>query len=119
MKLALKQIHSPDTPGPVADYAPNDPADVFLLLQLMIGPVDAPGEESFDVIVATPKALMKAVESDAILEGRHMLVVREWNFSKIIDFVEKRIQAIEEDDWASAATKLGRLGKWEFEDYVA
>lgn len=39
---------------------PSDPAEFFRLAQLLVGPADGPGEESFDVTVCTPEWLSAA-----------------------------------------------------------
>ena len=53
MRAVIRQFHSPDALD-LDHYVPNDPKDDAILLQVMVGPSDGPGGESFDVLVCTP-----------------------------------------------------------------
>lgn len=59
MRAAIKAFHSPDVdPDPDLDhFTPADDADVGILVQLLVGPAGEQGEESFDVVVCTPRWL--------------------------------------------------------------
>ena len=50
--------------------------------------------------------------------GRHHLIVMEYNFERIVRSIEDFIKQCTGADWNEVAEKIGRLGKWEFEDYV-
>jgi hypothetical protein len=52
-----------------------------------------------------------------IVMGRHYLFVREFDFKKLQKFVSEYCTACKSEDWKEVGAKLGRLGKWEFEDY--
>ena len=56
MKAELKRIHSPDADLDV--YYPEDPENFSLFLQLMIGPEGEDSEESFDILICTPKWIL-------------------------------------------------------------
>jgi len=49
--------------------------------------------------------------------GRHYLILFKFNYElmsqKIIDYVNN----LDEETWDKLAQKIGRIGKWEFEDY--
>ncbi len=49
--------------------------------------------------------------------GRHHLIIDEWNFPTVRDYLINAVESEEGRDWKELAQRLGRLGKWEFEDY--
>jgi hypothetical protein len=84
---------------------------------MLIGPEGEPGQESFDVMVCTPRWILETYAGDEILIGRHMIIVFEYDFGRLKAFLEKRVGEIAGDRWKDLAHYLGRLGRWEFEDY--
>jgi hypothetical protein len=55
-----------------------------------------------------------------LYDARHHLVVNVENFDKreLRRWLESKVQSVQAGTWAEIATKLGRLGHWEFEDYT-
>lgn len=116
MKAILKYIHSPDVvdlPG----FIPERKNSFSMLLQLMVGPVNGAGEESFDVILCTPQWLTENHSILDIIVGRHYLIVFEYNYSGIYKQLEELVEGIDGENWNDIGMKVGRIGKWEFEDY--
>ncbi|GAB2706665.1 Imm8 family immunity protein [Nocardia thraciensis] len=112
MKPELKRLHSPD-----ADLTSGDlPADA-LFVQLMIGPEDSPGEESFDVMVCTPESRDTVVDPADPESGEYLLVVDRIDADLIERQVREYLQGLEASTWQELAQKIGKLGKWEFQDY--
>src|SRR5262245_44942424 len=66
----LKHILSPDIDD-LESYFPEDPESFGFSLQLLIGPKDQVGEESFEVMVCTPQWLSRHTPHDQIVIGRH------------------------------------------------
>jgi hypothetical protein len=117
MRAAVRRLHSPDVDD-LREYVPGDP-DVFgFLLQIMIGPEDGPGEESFDVYVCTPKWLMAKHGNGDIVEGTHMLIVFRYDYRLLRAFVEDKVRATEGTTWSDLARHLSLFGRWEFHDYT-
>jgi Immunity protein 8 len=83
----------------------------------MVGPVGEKGEESFDVVVCTPQWLDETLADEDLLIGRHRLIVKEYSFPRIEQFIRNYVNAWSGDSWEEIGAKVGRLGKWEFEDY--
>lgn len=116
IKPKLKGIHSPD----IVDLrnhsiAENEP--YCALIQAMFGPEGSDGEESFDLLVCN--ALWVAEESkQRVLSGRHHLIVSRFDIDEIRLFLEEIGKASAGRTWQDVAEKLGRYGKWEFEDYI-
>lgn len=112
MKPRLRRLHSPDVIN-LGTFVPSDSA-FAILVQILVGPSDEPGEESFDVVVCSPKWLEQ--QSGPIV-GRHHLIVKRFNYTELETFVKDYLRDCEGVDWKEVACKVGRLGRWEFEDY--
>ena len=97
----------------LSKYYPQEGDNFCFLLQAMIGPKDVDIAESFDIEVCTPKWLLKNIKEKEVLNGRHRLIVSEYNYKTIINYIEK----CNGNNWDEIALKLSRLGHWEFEDY--
>lgn len=116
MKAELKRIHSPDIFN-LENFHPDE-EDVFgILLQLMVSPENSDGEESFDVLLCTPQWLMQCAQKSDVIFGRHYLIVFEYNYQRIYNQLKDYVESIEGDTWEEIALRIGRIGKWEFEDY--
>ena len=83
----------------------------------MVGPADGPGEESFDFMLCTPDWFASEMKGN-IAVGRHHVFIKRFNYSELRRFVEDYCATCSGTSWAEVGEKLGRLGKWEFEDYV-
>ncbi len=117
MEAKLKGILSPDIDD-LENYHPEDPTCFGFLLRAMVGPADEEGQESFDIEVCTPKWLEKTYRSDDVVVGRHHLIVREYNFDRIVGKINNFVRSCSGKDWDEVAAKVSRLGYWEFEDYA-
>jgi hypothetical protein len=115
-KPVLKRLHSPDVLD-LESYSPTDQTCFSFLLQAMFGPEGDEGEESFDVVVCTPSWLAREVERKGIVDGRHHLIVGTFDLETIRSFLTRYANTCTGKSWQEAASKLSRLGKWEFEDY--
>ena len=98
------------------DWVPADPEVFTFGLQLIVGAEGAEGEDSFDINVVTPKWLLFNSE-EKIFIGRHYLIMLSFNFERLRNYIASYIETCTGDTWLEVAEKLGRLGKWEFEDY--
>src|SRR5262249_55860788 len=112
----LKRLHSPDV-FDLPSFSPADPACFGFLLQAMFGPAGSEGEESFDILVCTPRWLNGEVERKGIVDGRHTLLVSKFDFAQLSSFLAEYAKTCAGKTWEEAAIKLSRLGLWEFEDY--
>ena len=116
MKVAIRYLHSPDIYD-LTTYVPFDRDNVGFLLQVMAGPETDEGCESFDVQVCTPKWLLNHCSKEEVIIGRHYLIMGEYDYSRLLARISAYCSRIEGSTWEELAEKLGRLGKWEFEDY--
>lgn len=115
MRAVVHRFHSPD--ADLDHFVPDDPEDVGLLVQMVVGPAGKPGEESFDVVVCTPRWLDRWVLEEGPLIGRHHLIIGRWDAARIRLYLTEAVQSEEAPTWPELATKISRIGKWEFEDY--
>ena len=116
MRAHIKRLHTPDAPD-LSSFEPPDETDFALLVQIIAGPSDSEGEESFDVEVITPKRLAARVQKQGPVSGRHLLVVNRFDPAEIQEWIGKAVASCSGGDWEGVAQRLGRIGYWEFEDY--
>ncbi|MBA3874361.1 MAG: immunity 8 family protein [Anaerolineae bacterium] len=112
----LKHILSPDI-SDLSSYFPDDPESFGFSLQLLIGPKDQVGEESFQVTVCTPQWLSQQFPHDQIVIGCHYLIVFEYNLDRLINRISLILQLYSGETWQEVAMKISRIAYWEFEDY--
>jgi hypothetical protein len=116
MRAAIKYFNSPDV-FDLENFAPDQKDNFNVFVQLMVGPIDTEGYESFDIVICTPKWLLENHDISDIIFGNHYLIVFEYNYKKIYNKLKEKIDNLEADTWDEIALKIGKIGKWEFEDY--
>jgi hypothetical protein len=116
MRATIRRLHSPDIDDLVR-YRPTEPDCFGFLLQILAGPENSPGEESFDVLVCSPRWIAETHSPDDIIEGRHLLILLEYDFDRLERFLHMRIAEASGESWEDVAEKLSRFGRWEFENY--
>jgi hypothetical protein len=116
MRAQLRRLHSPDVQD-LKTFSPL-PVDAFgFLLQIMVGPEEQQGEDSFDVVVCTPDWLKRNFKTSDIILGQGRILVFEYNYERLRSFIERYCEKCVADTWQDIATKLSRIGRWEFEGY--
>ena len=98
-------------------FSPEDPDNFSFLLLAFVGPFDSEGEEQLQLVVCTPKALAARVESEKVVFGRPLVIVGSSDVPQILRAVRKEIESIEASSWNLVASRLARLGLYEFEDF--
>jgi hypothetical protein len=116
MRAKLRYLHSTDiddlenwTPGP----------DFGVSIQILVGPIDAEGEESFQVTVCSPRWFAEQMSETEIRSGHHVIFMLEYNYRRLLAFIEHAIHRTEAATWSELGAKLSWLGQWEFEEYRA
>jgi hypothetical protein len=88
-------------------------------VQLLVGPADGPGEESFELTVCSPEWLAVRCRSGELVNGLHHVIVGWDSYDERVlrDWLEARVRAVEAATWDGIASELRFLGGWEFESY--
>jgi hypothetical protein len=116
MKAEIKRYHSPDI-SDLDNFKPENENEFGFLLQVIVGIKSIDSEESFDLIVCTPRWLEKKLLPTGLIFGEHYLIIVKYDFDKIKNKIVEYINKLDEDNWELLATKIDRIGKWEFRDY--
>jgi hypothetical protein len=115
--VELKRLHSPEV-SDLKSFYPTNGGPFGLLVQAMFGPAGIEGEESFDIVVCNPEWLARNLKGNGLYSGRHHLICAEFNYHELINYLRECARNATGANWAEAASKLARVGQWEFEDYA-
>jgi hypothetical protein len=97
----------------LADYRP-EPADEFAYrLNIEVSPVGDTYFDTFSALVCTPKWLLKRLEREEVLSGRHHIIVRRHDLPRLVSFFEGFLAGIHVADWSEAISVMDRLARWE------
>jgi hypothetical protein len=116
MKPELKHLHSPDVED-LRTFKPRDPTNFSVFVQAMIGPDGDDASESFDLTVCTPQWIAETIASQGPMIGLHHIVVDSFDYGVLFKAVQSFCSRCEGPNWQVVGTKVGRLGRWEFDEY--
>ncbi len=116
MLYEIKYLISPDIDD-LESFIPEKKGEFCFLLQMMIGEKGIEGEESFDITICSPKWLQNNLSEADLLIGRHSIIVQQFYYPQIFNFLNEQLNSCQGDSWEEMAKKMGRIGCWEFEDY--
>lgn len=116
MLSEIKNIISPDVID-FNNYWPEDEESFSFLITVLVGPRGAAGEESFNVVVCTPKWLLNKYDENELILGKDKLIVFRFDMNRILARIRKLFDNCSGNDWNDIAMKLSRIGHWEFENY--
>ncbi len=117
MKPEIKGIDSPDVDD-IEAPAFESLEDVYLLIQIYIGPPSSEGYEMFTVVVCTAEALKAEYNRQTPRYLRNHLLVETYDYDAVVNHIQKTCNRVVEDTWSEVAEKLNRYFRWELEDYV-
>lgn len=115
MNASIRSVYSSDLD--VETYLPADPLDDGQWIRLLIGLKDGPGEESFDVLVCTPRWLAREIERDGMQLVRHALVMDRFDLRRAIERLHHEVGVASGSTWQQVLLSLVQIGRWEFADY--
>lgn len=115
MKAELKRLHSPDADD-LRTFVPPDPERFYLVVQAMIGPEGEDASESFDIVVCSGEWMREKSQRGPIV-GLHHIVMANYDYDALARAIRGFCERCEATTWQAVAVKLGRLGRWEFDDY--
>jgi hypothetical protein len=113
MKATIRRFASPDVD--LNSFVPDDSRRVKFLLEVFVGPSDAPGEERFAFEVVSLAELDAVLDEQGVVAGIHKLIVKEFDWVAIRQMVERIVSRASGDTWEQLASSIGRFGQWEFE----
>jgi hypothetical protein len=113
----IKGFFSSDV-GDLSTLRAERAEDVYFPLDLSIGPKGDRMVQLFEVLVATPEALRKRAGNRPYVLGRHHLIVMEYDWPKIQNYLRGLVQSCASNTWEEVAARLSRHFHWEYEDYV-
>lgn len=116
MRAAIRSLTSHEVDD-LERWAPAS-EEWALGLQIVAGPAEGPGEESFYLTVCSLGWLSERVRAERVFDGRHHLIVEWYDWRAVRAYIERRVMQCEGATWGDVAEKIGRLGYWEFEDYT-
>lgn len=101
----------------VEAYCPEIEDKFSLSLRIRIGLDCTDGADDFEILVCTPKWLEETVWETRW--GKGLMIVREYNFSAINDFIYDYVSRCDGDSWEKIVMQLTKVFYWEFDDYQA
>jgi Immunity protein 8 len=111
----LKDLDMGSADGPeTLAYVEGESFEVHLTAT--VGPVDEPGGDLFQIAVGSPERLREMAEEGSRFL-RHYLLVPRYDFPAVKQQIEKLCHSCPGPDWHTAAAKLSRYMRSEFEDY--
>lgn len=115
MTPEIRYIVSVDVSGPLENWSPSDP-EFSIDLDVFAGPAGTEVAERFTLYVCSPAWLEKYLEKRDLEDGRHMLIVKKFDYPRIRAWIDSVVEDSTGADWDEVAAKLGRYLAWEFEE---
>ncbi len=110
-------LFSDEAHGDFSVYEPDDPKNFSCALQLLVGPHNESGMESFQLTLCTPQWLVENHAEEDIVVGKNLLIVFNYDYARILQWLNRYIERCTGETWNEVAKKVGYIGWWEFEDY--
>ena len=113
-KLQLRSVSSSEVD--LKGWNPKSLEEIFISLDLEIGPADDDGINLFYVTLATPEALRK-YRSGPILVEHRTIVIERYNYEDVLKGLNDIVRKCERNTWDECCAVLQRFFQWEYEDY--
>lgn len=114
VRAELKDIFSPDVRDLNNPGLPEGSA-FCVALQVDFGAKGEEGQDQFDMLVCNPHWIAQQTK-EGVFSGLHYLIVPEFDIDQIRSFLRELAEQSIGVDWVEVARKLGKFGRWEFED---
>lgn len=98
-------------------YRPDSPTNFACALELLVGVHNQGGGESFQLTVCTPQWLVENHASDDVVIGKNLLIVFDYNYPRIVQWLNRYIERCTGETWQDVAKRISYIGSWEFENY--
>src|SRR3990172_9866143 len=111
MRARLKILTSDHAPA-LRRYVPPAADEFAVPLALEIGPIGVVGRKRFELLVVTPKWLLKRHGKRGLVVGRGKLLAFEWDFDRIRAYLHREVERCSAESWPELARKGARIGAW-------
>ena len=98
-------------------FSPPQPDCFKLRLVASIGIHGQPGQDTYELLLCTPKFLENELTINQVLPAIHRLIVKEYNIDQVEGWLRTYCLSIAGDSVNEIQDRLRLLGHWEFEDY--
>ena len=115
MRARLKSLTSDEIPD-LASFVPVIPDEFAVPLVLEVGPLGLRGRERFELLVVSPRWLLRRHGAEGMVPGRGKLIVFEWSFARIRAYLARKVEACSGQTWPEVARKVSALAEWEGDD---
>jgi hypothetical protein len=112
MRARLKKLTSDEIPDLEA-FVPAVPDEFAVNLVLEVGPLGLRGREEFELLVVTPRWLLKRHGAEGLVPGRGKLLVFEWSFERIRSYLARKVEACAGRSWPEVARKVSAIAEWQ------
>ena len=116
MRAVIKGHYISDNED-LSTYEPTQPQVFGFILTFAIGPENSAGQDFFEILVASAAYLAKHYSEQMPTFMRHIMLASDYNVQAAVAHVSKYISTLEEDSWEKLVAKIGRMARWEYEDY--
>lgn len=116
MKLVIRSISVWGYPN-IRTWKPENPHKFFEPVSLDIGLKSKKEADTFLIYVATPAGLSTLQEKSGVLAARPLLVMTEYDYDDLWNWLEKIVKKCEEDTWNTCVEHLRLYFNWEYDDY--
>src|SRR5512138_669802 len=114
MRARLKSLRS-DEVHDLAHFTPAHPDEFAVPLVLEVGPLGLKGRERFDLLAVTPAWLRARHGREGGVLGRGLLLVFEWDYTRIRALLARKVEACTARSWPDLARAVSRIAEWEGE----
>lgn len=115
--LEIRSIDSPDV-GNLWAWKPQSNEEVIFLIEMEIGEKNTVGADLFQVVIATPEALLlQSSKKFKIIQNRSTIIISKYEWRSIYNGLIEVVKHCESSTWIESVTLLQRFFIWEYEDY--
>jgi hypothetical protein len=118
MRAAIRSYECEDSED-LSTYALGEPQVFGFTLAFSIGVEGQEGSDQFEVLVASAAYLAHRYPGQAATFLRHIMLASDYNIKEAVDLMTKYVSSLEADSWQELASKINRVARWEYEDYLA
>lgn len=115
MRLIIKHAYVAEAIN-LRDWFPIDENDIAEFICLEIGGKGNNKSDTFIIRICTPMALVRGLEDNHIINGRAMVIMAEYNFSHLWEWLEQNVSSCEGDTWAKHVENLRQFFDWVYDN---